>query len=244
MSKNYLRRNRISEQFAPRTIRMLESPAYRTLSLGAHRVLSRVEIELAHHGGRDNGRLPVSFDQLVEYGLDRHAVAPAIRELAALGFIEITEQGRAGYAEWRRPNKFRLTYSYVERALPTNEWERIKTNEEAIMIATAARRASDGRARKTESQWGKTPCFSGGNPHRKRQIHSGETPTTGHGGKTPTTSKLSGRRVGDGAANLAKGSEARTVRQPSCLARLRSHLLSTTGAVLVPRHPYLASAHP
>ena len=139
MSRDYMRRNRIAEQFAPRTIRMLESPAYRALSLPAHRVLSRIEIELAHHGGRDNGKLPVTFDHFVEYGVRRHSVASAIRELEALGFIEVTEQGRAGNAEWRRPNKFRLTNSYVGRAQPTNEWARIKTDEDAKTIARAAR---------------------------------------------------------------------------------------------------------
>jgi hypothetical protein len=77
MSKNYLRRNRLSEQFAPRPIRMLESPAYRALSLGAHRALARIEVELAHHGGNDNRKLPVTFDHFVEYGIHRHAIAPA-----------------------------------------------------------------------------------------------------------------------------------------------------------------------
>jgi hypothetical protein len=231
MSKTYLRRNRISEQFAPRTIRMLESPAYRALSLGAHRVLSRIEIELAHHGGRDNGRLPVTFDHLVEYGLHRQAIAPAVRELEALGFIEITEHGRAGNAEWRRPNKFRLTYSYVERAQPTNEWERIKTEEEAIMTAQAARRPGrnslNGHGKKNKTP---VPVFVKSqyvNRTEKAQIHSTETNTTGHGTETNTTSRISGRRVGDGAADLTEGKGDVSPQLP-CQARLRLQLLSTT----------------
>jgi len=155
MSK-YLRRNRIGEQFATRTVRMLESPAYRVLSIHAHRILARIEIELAHHGGRENGKLPVTFDHFVEYGVRRHSVAPAIRELEALGFIEVTEQGRAGNAEWRRPNKFRLTYRHLDRAKPTNEWERIETNEEAEMIAKAARRLGWNSANKPAPE-NKTP---------------------------------------------------------------------------------------
>src|SRR5262245_26881762 len=70
------RRNRIAGQFAARGIEMLEAPAYRELSLSAHRALARIEIELAHHGGYDNGRLPVTFEQFEEYGLHRHAVGP------------------------------------------------------------------------------------------------------------------------------------------------------------------------
>jgi hypothetical protein len=66
MSKTYLRRNKIGKQFAPRTIEMLESPAHRVLSLSARRVIDRIEIELAHHGGMDNGKLPVTFEQFAE----------------------------------------------------------------------------------------------------------------------------------------------------------------------------------
>jgi hypothetical protein len=51
------KRNRINEQFLARVVSMLESPAYRVLSLSARRVLDRLEIELAHHGGNDNGDL-------------------------------------------------------------------------------------------------------------------------------------------------------------------------------------------
>ena len=65
------RRNAITGQWAARSIEMLENPAYRTLSLSAHRALARIEIELAHHGGNDNGRLPVTFDDFVQYGVRR-----------------------------------------------------------------------------------------------------------------------------------------------------------------------------
>src|SRR5258708_4857205 len=102
-------KNKISGQFSAHLVEMLESPAYRTLSLSARRVLDRIEIELAHHGGEDNGKLPITFDQFQEYGMDRHAIAPGIREAVALGFLDITEKGRAGNAEHRAPNLFRLT---------------------------------------------------------------------------------------------------------------------------------------
>src|SRR5215207_1251987 len=89
------RARKIDGQFVPRIIAMMESPAYRVLSLSAHRTLSRIEIELGHHGGHENGSLPVTYDQFVEYGIHRHAIGPALRELVALGFIEITEPGVA-----------------------------------------------------------------------------------------------------------------------------------------------------
>ena len=75
---------------------MLESPAWRALSLSGRRVLDRIEIELGHHGGNDNGSLPVTFEDFIAYGIHHNCIAPAIRELEALGFIKVTERGRGG----------------------------------------------------------------------------------------------------------------------------------------------------
>src|SRR5213083_2360647 len=52
------RRTTIGAQFAPRRIDMLRSPAYCALSLSARRVLDRLEIELADHGGTDTASSP------------------------------------------------------------------------------------------------------------------------------------------------------------------------------------------
>jgi hypothetical protein len=186
------RRTQIGGQFAPRLIEMLESPAYRVLSLSGRRVLDRVEIELAHHGGTDNGRLPVTYDDFVKYGMHRHAIAPAIREAVALGFVEITEHGRAGNAEHRTPNLFRLTYRSA-KGLPgngTHEWRKIGDMNTAEEIAEMARRQASP---KNISQWRKTPSFGAGNHHQKRKSPVSETATTGHGTETATTIDISGR---------------------------------------------------
>src|SRR5262245_61049326 len=97
----YRRKNKLSGQWSPRLIEMLESPAYRALSLAAHRVITRVEIELAHHGGNDNGRLPVTKQDFIGYGVNNESIAGAIREACALGFLRVTEPGRGGNAEHR-----------------------------------------------------------------------------------------------------------------------------------------------
>jgi hypothetical protein len=147
--------NKIAGQFAPRLIEMLESPAYRVLSGPAHRILSRLEIEHGHHGGHENGRLPVTFENFVAYGMDRHSIAPAIRECVALGFVEVTVQGRAGNAEFRQPNMFRLTYVFTKDAAATHDWRQIGTTEGAKALAFAARKASapckPTRARKLQA---------------------------------------------------------------------------------------------
>lgn len=193
----------ISGQFAPRTIEMLESPAYRSLSLSGHRLIARVEIELAHHGGKDNGRLPVTYDDFQAYGIDRHAIAPAIREAVALGFLEITEPGRAGNADFRAPNVFRLTFRNTKREGPTNEWRRI-TKENGKRLAMLARQ--------NRKPVGENIAVGGGDPHRS---HSGKIHTTGRSGEALTTFDISGRD-----ASAPEGSAVASV--PSPYANLRS----------------------
>jgi hypothetical protein len=131
----------IGGQFSPRLVEMQRSPAYRVLSLSAHRVMDRIEIEFGDHGGCDNGKLPVTFQDFEEYGVHRHGIGPAIRELEYLGFIEITQRGRSGNGEYRKPNLFRLTYRAAQPAAPTNEWRKIETIEQANEIADNARQA-------------------------------------------------------------------------------------------------------
>ena len=136
------RKSRISEQFAVRLVSLLESPAYRALSLSAHRVISRIEIELAAHGGNDNGSLPVTYQNFIDYGIPRECIAAALREAEALGFIEITKHGRGGNAEYREPSLYRLTFAHDRNSRqrpPSHEWRRIKSVEEAQQIARAAR---------------------------------------------------------------------------------------------------------
>jgi hypothetical protein len=151
------RRNRIGEQFAPRTISMLESPAFCALSLSARRVLDRLEIELASHGGRDNGQLPLTYAQLEAYGLHKDAIAPAIRECVALGFVEVTQRGRASStAEYRHPSKYRLTYRPTEHGVVSHEWRRIKSEEEAETRARTARQSPPKKQNATPGNRGRT----------------------------------------------------------------------------------------
>jgi hypothetical protein len=178
------RRTKIEGQFSPRLIEMLESPPYRVLSLSAHRILDRLEVELGHHGGADNGRLPCTYDHFEEFGIERHSIGPAIRECVALGFLEITEHGGGGNAEFRSPNLFRLTYRPTAGE-PTHEWRSIETTEQAELIRRSARAAVPEK---------QNP--SGGKSHVSvRNSHTEncsrpvwETPTTVPVWETPTAS--------------------------------------------------------
>jgi hypothetical protein len=57
----------IDDPWSWRLVEMQESPAYRTLSLTAHKVIDRLEIELARHGFKPeaNGHLPCTYPRFV-----------------------------------------------------------------------------------------------------------------------------------------------------------------------------------
>ena len=81
--------------FALRRIAMLKSPAMRVLGLAARRILDRIEIELDAHKGQDNGRLPVTYANFEDFGIHADSIAPALRELQALGFVSINRAAAA-----------------------------------------------------------------------------------------------------------------------------------------------------
>ena len=86
-----------------------------------------------------------SKQQFVEFGLHPRMVAPALRELEALGIIRI-EHGRGGNAEHRQPNRFLLNYlcgAVDADEQITNAWRLFKTKDEAVEVRRTARKAKD-----------------------------------------------------------------------------------------------------
>lgn len=119
----------------------------RVLSLAAHQLLMRIEVEHLSHGGAENGRLPVTYHQFEVWGVRRHSVAGAIRELAAPGIIEITQHGYSGAGDVRAPNLYRLTYvqAWYANDTGTHEYLKIRSVEQAKGLARAARERADPR---------------------------------------------------------------------------------------------------
>jgi hypothetical protein len=178
--KSFRRRLHIDGPWVPRSRTMMESPAYQVLSRAAHQVLSRIEIEHMNHGGYENGKLPVTYEQFVEYRLHRRSIAPALRELEAVGLVEVTERGKSGNGEWHRPNLFRLTYLNVGRADPTDEWRHIKTVADARSLVKEARKNKGTLSKKNrtpvavsaKSQGQKVPIPTARNGHWKHKFPS------------------------------------------------------------------------
>jgi hypothetical protein len=119
-----MKRNAVprGDNYVKRRRSLNESAAMAQLTLAAHRILLRLEIELLTHGGKNNGKLIVTYDDFEQFGIRRKSIAPAIRMLVAVGLIEITRPG------WRlathgRPAQYRLTYLEAFGKPPTDEWK-------------------------------------------------------------------------------------------------------------------------
>jgi hypothetical protein len=107
--------------------------------------MARLEIEHMDHGGAENGALKCTYADFVKYGVNPGAVAPAIRELESLGFVEVMERGCGGNSDERRPSVYRLTYLLAKGALgdASHEWRKVKTPKEAAALAQNARHGAD-----------------------------------------------------------------------------------------------------
>ena len=123
---------------------MLDSVAFWALRPNERTVLSVIEIEHMRHGGVENGRLIVTRRQFEKRGIHKDAIAPSLRALETLGFIEI-ERGAAGVGDQAQAHRFRLTYVQPN---PTDEWRKHHNPDMARAVAETARQSADIRARR------------------------------------------------------------------------------------------------
>ena len=121
--------------------------AWRAASLGCHRFIWRLCEEHMAQGGRENGNLITTYDNLLEYGIpSRSTIAEAQREAVALGLVILGKRGRGGNAEYREAHRWGLAFikttgrrvSYVD-----NRWKRFKSLKEAEAAANKARATKD-----------------------------------------------------------------------------------------------------
>ena len=117
------------------SLSMMESEAWRAMSGNARLVVDRIKIEHMHHGGTENGNLPVTYDNFEDYGVRRKSISQAIKQAQALGFIDVIEKGQKSYGASRRPALYGLTsLPRSDRTPASNRWKLIKTNEQVKAI--------------------------------------------------------------------------------------------------------------
>jgi len=128
------------------TAEMLASPAWAALSNHARKVIDRVMVEHMAHGGRENGALPVTYDDLVKVGLRRNRIASAIAEAVALGFIDHQRGRPAGGEAKGHAQVFRLTWMRSKDGeSATNRWKPLDRSEADRRAALSRGSSADAR---------------------------------------------------------------------------------------------------
>jgi hypothetical protein len=123
------------------THELLSSRAYRSLSGNAYRALSCIACEHMSHAGLENGRLKVTYDDFVTYGIRRNAIKGAIDELVASGLVAIARPGRHSHGEDRGiATEFRLTWLPVgtpeDFQWPTNQWKNFSPSTDSVTVSS------------------------------------------------------------------------------------------------------------
>jgi hypothetical protein len=115
------------------TLEMYDSFAGRELFKhdAAVSLVHRIIVEHLRHGGKENGRLKITYDDFQEWGISRARIGDAIAIAEALGFIKRVKRGRAAWEDQREPGEFALTWQCIGSELPTNDWKRIFSREVA-----------------------------------------------------------------------------------------------------------------
>jgi hypothetical protein len=135
------------EQFIMLYREVINSFAWRAASLGCQRFIFRLFEEHMAQGGKENGNLVTTYDDLLEYGIpSRSTIAEAQREAVALGLVVQGRRGRGGNCENREAHRWGLTFikitgrrgSYVDTG-----WKRFASLQEAEAVANKARATKD-----------------------------------------------------------------------------------------------------
>jgi hypothetical protein len=115
----------------------------RHLSRAARLCLDRLMVEHMRHGRRENGQLPCTYADFVEWGVRRESIPGALKELSVAGWIRVTVKG-GRFHEGRKPSKYALTWLSVGGSPLTSDYLRAP--------ATAAQDARKSRAARRRRQ--------------------------------------------------------------------------------------------
>ena len=92
------------------------------MSKNTHQLIDFLMLEHSNHGGRENGNLKATHNQLASYGLTPCNICDAVDEAEALGLVRAVRGGRRNLSN--QPSIFRLTWIGDKHyAPPTNEWK-------------------------------------------------------------------------------------------------------------------------
>jgi hypothetical protein len=111
---------------------MLQSPAFIGASINCRRLIAALEVENMNHGGKENGRLVMPYNQLQRiWRMPRRLIRQAIDEAIERGLIEVKRGLRQCYST-SVPSTYRLTFRSAfegrprQEVKPTDEWRRYR----------------------------------------------------------------------------------------------------------------------
>lgn len=124
----------------------LESAAYRSLSVNGRKCLDRLIIEHIGHNRLENGRLVVTHEHFIDYGVTGEYVGDALDELAYKGLLK-AERGKAGNGT-AHPTIFTLTFDgRHDGAAASNEWKKFTMAEARLWSEAVRKQRADDRAK-------------------------------------------------------------------------------------------------
>jgi hypothetical protein len=140
-------KKKTGEQFIMLYREVVNSFAWRAASLGCHRFIWRLCEEHMAQGGKENGNLVATYEDLLEYGIpSRSTIAEAQREAVALGLVVLGKRGRGGNAENREAHRWGLAFIKITGRRGSHVdtgWKRFTSLKEAEAVANKARAAKD-----------------------------------------------------------------------------------------------------
>ena len=119
----------------PHRLELLISPAWRAAPRPLRNILERIEIEHLRHGTMANGELYVSYLQLVEFGVSKRSIKPALELGRKLGLLEVIQEADNHLSDIRAANAYRLTYVPAKgKAAPSDEWKNITEDRAKALL--------------------------------------------------------------------------------------------------------------
>lgn len=111
-----------SEQFVKHPRDLIESDAWRSMTINEHRFVERLEIDHLTHAGRENGKLRATYEQLEAFGIGRRLIARTCDSLQQKGIIDATKGGM------RIATRYALTWLPLhDGSGPSNRWRTYKS---------------------------------------------------------------------------------------------------------------------
>ena len=90
------------------TSELINSFAWRSMSVNCRKLIDRLLLEHCNHGGLENERLVCTYKDFQEYGLTRNKIRSAIEEADFLGLVK-HQRGERVFAK-NQPNSYRITF--------------------------------------------------------------------------------------------------------------------------------------